>query len=48
LPLRIIGDADTAGLRDPLQPGGDIDAVAENIVVVEDDVPDVNADPEFD
>jgi hypothetical protein len=33
------------GLRDPLQPGDDIDAIAENIVVVDDDVADVNADP---
>ena len=44
LAMRIVGDADAAGLGDRLQPGGDIDAVAENVVVVDDDVADMDAD----
>jgi hypothetical protein len=46
--LRVVGDADAAGLRDPLQPRGDVDPVAKDIVVVDDDVTDMNADAEFD
>ena len=48
LPLRVVGNADAAGLGDAFQPGGDVDAVAENIVVIDDDVADVDADAEFD
>ena len=48
LPVRIVGDADAAGLGDALEARGDIDAIAENIVVVDDDVADVNADAKFD
>ena len=33
---------------DPFQPGRDIHAVAENIVVVDDDIADMNPDPVFD
>ena len=40
-------DADPARLGHPLQPGGDVDAVAENVVVLDDDVALVNADPKF-
>ncbi len=32
----------------PSEPRGDVDAVAENIVVVDDDVADMDADAEFD
>jgi hypothetical protein len=32
----------------PFQPRSDVDAVAENIVVIDDDVTDVNADAKFD
>ena len=46
--MRIIGDADAAWLGDSLEAGCDVDAIAENIVVVDDDVPDVNADAKFD
>jgi hypothetical protein len=48
LPVRVVGDADAARLRDPLKTRGDIDSIAEDIVVVDDDVADVNADAEFD
>ncbi len=48
LALGVIGDADAAGLCDSLKARGDVDAVAENIVVVDNDVADVNADAEFD
>ena len=39
-----VGDADPAGLGQPLQAGGDVDAVAENIVALDDDVAEVDAD----
>ena len=41
-------DADAAGLAQRLQPGGDVDAVAENVVAVDDDVADIDADAEDD
>ena len=48
LPLCVVGYADTAGLRNPLQPRSNIDSVPEDIVVIDDDIADVNADPELD
>jgi hypothetical protein len=48
LALGVIGDADASGFRDPFQTRGDVDAIAKNIVVIDDDVADVNADAEFD
>ena len=48
LPIGVIGDTNSARLSNTLQPRGDIDAVAENIVVVKNDVTDVDADPEID
>ena len=48
LALRFIGDADAAGLRDDFETRGDIHAIAKDIVVIDDDVADVNADTEFD
>ena len=44
----VVGQADAAGLGNSLHSGGDVDAVAEDIVVVKDDIADVNADAEFD
>src|SRR5437016_3997561 len=41
-------DADPAGLRDPLQPRGDVDAVAVNVAIFEDHVTRVDADAELD
>ena len=46
--MRIIGDADAARLGNSLKARGDVDSVAENIVVVDDDIADVNADPKLD
>jgi hypothetical protein len=46
--LRVLGDADTAGVGDTFEPGGDIYTVAEDIVIVDDDVTNVNTDAEFD
>ena len=46
--MRVVGDADTARLRNPFKTCGDIDTIAEDIVVIDDDVADVNADPKFD
>ena len=48
LPMGVVGDADAARLGDSLQARRDVDAVAENIVVVEDDVADVDADAKLD
>ena len=48
LTLRVIRDADAAGLRDPLQSCGNVDAVAKDIVLVDDDVADMNTDAELD
>ena len=36
------------GLGDPFQAGGDVDAVAEDVVAVGEDVSDIDADAEFD
>src|SRR5262249_20268494 len=41
-------DADPAGLRQSFQSRGDIDAVAVDVVAVDDDVADIDADPELD
>ena len=48
LPLRVIRDADAAGLRDPFKAGGDIHAVAKDIVFIDYDVADMDADAKFD
>src|SRR5581483_12404358 len=41
-------DADAAGFAQRLQPRGDVDAVAENVVAVDDDVADIDPDAEHD
>jgi hypothetical protein len=46
--MRIVGEANAARLRDPLKARGDVDAVAKDIAVIDDDVADVNADAELD
>ena len=49
LPIGVVGDADPSGLGDPLQPRGDIDAVAHQIAVdLLDHVAEMDADPKFD
>jgi hypothetical protein len=48
LAMGVVRDADAAGIGNPFQARGDVDAIAENIVVIDDDVADVDADAEFD
>jgi hypothetical protein len=48
LPLCIIGDTDATRLRYSLEACRDVDAISKNIIVINDDVADVNADTEFD
>ena len=48
LPVGVVGDADAAGLGDAFEPRGNIDAVAEDVAVLDDDVADMDADAEFD
>src|SRR5436190_14335966 len=48
LPLCIIGDTDAARLRYSLEACRDVDAISKNIVIINDDVADVNADTKFD
>ena len=40
-------DADCAGLGERLEPGGDVDAVAEDVVAVDDHVAEIDADAQF-
>ena len=40
-------DADGAGLGERLEPGGDVDAIAEDVVAVDDDVAEIDADPQL-
>ena len=44
LPVCIVGNANAARFGDSLKTRRDVDSIAENIVVVDDDVADVNAD----
>ncbi len=49
LAIRILGKTDRPGLSHPLQPRGDVDAVAHEIAVaLLDDIADMDADTEFD
>ena len=48
LPPGVIGHADAARFGDAFKAGGNVDTIPEDIVVVDDDVPDMDADPEFD
>ena len=43
-----VGNRDAAGFSDPLDAGRDIDAVAKNIVALNDNIAAVDADPELD
>src|SRR3978361_627782 len=38
---------DAPGIREAFQPGGDVDAITEDVAVVRDDVANVNADAKF-
>ena len=42
-----VRNANSARLRQSLEPGGDIDPVTENIVAVDDHVPEIDADPQL-
>jgi hypothetical protein len=48
LPIGIIGHADPARFGDAFKAGSNIDAVAEDIIIIKNDVTDMNADAEFD
>jgi hypothetical protein len=48
LPLSVIGYANAARLRDALKPRSDVDTVAEDIAVIDDDITDMDADAKFD
>src|SRR4029077_1625032 len=48
LTLCVVGDANATRLRNPFKARGDVDAVAKDIVVIDDDVTDVDADAKFD
>jgi hypothetical protein len=46
--LCVVRDANATRLRNPFKASGDVDAVAKDIVVIDDDVTDVDADAKFD
>ena len=48
LPIDVVGQADAARVRRILKPHGNVDAVAENIVLVDHDIADMDADAECD
>src|SRR5271155_2505051 len=48
LPVRIVGDANATGLCNAFKARCDVDAVAEDIIVIDDYVADMNPDSEFD
>src|SRR5262249_5157587 len=48
LTVSVVGNADTAGLGNAFQPRGNINAVAEDILVLDHDIADVNAYSQFD
>jgi hypothetical protein len=48
LPIGVIRHADPARFGDSLKAGSNVDAIAEDVVVIENDITDVNADTKFD
>ena len=44
----VLGNRDAAGLGDALDPRRDIDAIAKDVVALDDDVADIDPDPESD
>ena len=48
LPMRIVGDADAARFGNSFKACCDVDPIAEDIVVVDDDVANVNTDTKLD
>ena len=47
LPEGVFGDADPTGLGDAFEPGGDVDTVAENVVTLDQDIAEMDADAPF-
>ena len=48
MPLRVVGDADPAGRCNPFKARRNVDPVAKDIVVVDDDISDMDADAVLD
>jgi hypothetical protein len=49
LAVGVLGQADRAALGDPLEPSGDVDAVAHEVAIqLLDDIAEMNANPELD
>src|SRR6476661_4121209 len=48
LPIGVVRHAYAARIRNAFQPCSNIDTVAEDVVVIDDDVADMNADAKFD
>ena len=49
LPVGVLGQTDREGLRDALEPGGDVDPVAHQVAIaLLDNIAQMNADPEID
>ena len=42
-----VRDANSAGLGERFEPGGDVDAIAEDVVAVDDDIAEIDADPQL-
>jgi hypothetical protein len=47
LPEGVFGDADPIGLGDAFEPGGDVDAVAEDVVTLDQHIAEMDADAPF-
>ena len=48
LVIRGAGDAYATGLAERFKAGGDVDAIAENVALVDDDIADIDTDPKYD
>ena len=45
--VNAMGDANGARLGERLKAGGDVDAIAEDVVAVDDDVAEIDTDPQL-
>ena len=48
LPPSVLGNRDAAGFGDALDPRRDVDAVTKDVLALDDDVADIDANPELD
>jgi hypothetical protein len=48
LPIGVLGDANPAGLGDAFEPSCNVDPIAEDIALLDDNVADVDPDTDFD